>query len=119
VLIYRSVATKDDCLLLQKVLTTLENWEHKWNMCFSPLKCAFLRVTNKRDVTHFRYFIQNIEICEVQQAKYLGVTLNNNSKWSDHIQIISNKANSVLGFLHQNFNTCPTKVKSALYTEVS
>jgi len=32
-----------------------------------------------------------------------------------NIQIISNKANSVPGFLPQNFITCPTKVKSALY----
>ena len=32
-----------------------------------------------------------------------------------HIQIISNKANSVLGFLRRNFNNCPTRVKSSLY----
>ena len=35
--------------------------------------------------------------------------------WSDHITNISNKANSVVGFLHCNFNQCPTKTKSALY----
>jgi len=29
-LIYRSLDTKDDCLSLQKDLTTLENWAHKW-----------------------------------------------------------------------------------------
>jgi len=115
VLIYRSIDTKADCLLLQKDLITLENWAHKWNMCFSPLKCEFLKITNNRDVILFNYFIQNTEIREVQETKYLGVTLNNNLKWSSHIQIISKKANSVLGFLRRNFSTCPTNVKSALY----
>ena len=52
---------------------------------------------------------------EVQQAKYLGVTINNKLSWSDHIKIISNKANSVVGFLRRNFSQCPTRTKSALY----
>ena len=114
-LIYRPIDRKEDCLLLQKDLVTLENWAYKWNMCFSPPKCESLRITNKKDVIHFQYLIQSIEICEVQQAKYLGVTLNNKLKWTDHIQIILNKANSVLGFLRRNFNNCPTRVKSSLY----
>ena len=29
----RSINSKDDCELLQG---DLENWAHKWNMCFSP-----------------------------------------------------------------------------------
>ena len=82
------------CTAPNRLSYTLENWAYKWNMCFSPPKCEFLRITNKKDVIHFQYLIQSIEIREVQQAKYLGVTLNNKLKWTDHIQIISNKANS-------------------------
>jgi len=84
-------------------------------MFFNSPKCEFLRITNRKDIIHSQYTIQNIQIHEVQQAKYLGVTFNAKLKWSDHIQIICKKANSVLGFLHQNFNTCPVKVKSLLY----
>ena len=58
----------------------------------------------------FQYFIQNTNIQEVQQAKYLGVKINNKLSWSDHI-----KANSVVGFLHCNFSQCPTSTKRALY----
>ena len=97
-LIYRPIDSKDDCEVLQRDLLTLEKWAHKWNKCFSPPKCKFLRVTNKKDVTHFQYFIQNIQIQEVQLAKYLGVTFNNRLTWSDH-KIISKKANSVLRFI--------------------
>ena len=38
----------------------------------------------------------------------------NELSWSEHIKIISNKANSVVGLLHRNYNRCPTKTKSAL-----
>ena len=35
--------------------------------------------------------------------------------WSDHIQTINEKANSTYSFIRQNFNSCPTNIKSSLY----
>jgi len=96
VLIYRYVNTKEDVAILQR---DLENWAHKWNMFFSPPKCEFLRIINRKDIIHSQYTIQNIEIWEVQQSKYLGETFNSKLKWSDHIKIICKNTNSVLGFL--------------------
>ena len=94
VLIYRCIDSDDDCKILQRDLLILENWAHKWNMCFSPSKCEFLKITNNKDIVKFQYSILNSQIREVQQAKYLDVTLNNKLTWSDHIQIITKKANS-------------------------
>ena len=62
--------------------------EHTSGMCFSSSKCEFLRIINNKDIINFQYLIQNSQIKEVQQAKYLGVTLNNKLTWSDHIQIM-------------------------------
>ena len=74
----------------------------------------FLRITNNKDIINFQYSIQNSQIREAQQAKYLGVALNNKLTWSDHIHI-TKKGNSSYGFIQQNFNTCPTNIKSSLY----
>ena len=93
----------------------LVNWAHKWNMCFSPSKCEFLRITNNKDVIYSQYSIQNSQIREVQQAKYLSVTLNSKLTWSDHIQAINEKANSTYGFIRRKFNSRPTNIKSSLY----
>ena len=89
-LIYRCVNTKEDVAILQRDFNYifLENWAHKWNMFFSPPIYEFLRITNRKDIIYSKYTIQNIEIQDVQQAKYLGVTFNTKLKWSDHIQII-------------------------------
>ena len=115
VLIYNIIKTEEDCEKLQNDLNILNEWAMTWKMFFNPTKCEFLRVTNKKNIINFQYFIQSTSIREVQQAKYLGVTINNNLSWSDHITNISNKANSVVRFLRHNFNQCPTKTKSALY----
>ena len=80
-------------------------------MCF---KCEFLRITNNKDIIDFYYSIQNSQIREVQQAKYLGVTLNSKLTWSDYIQIITKKVNSLYGFIRWNFNNCPINIKRLL-----
>ena len=115
VLIYTTINSESDCKNLQKDLDTLQAWASTWQMCFNPTKCEFLRVTNKKNITKFQYSIQNDTIQEVNQAKYLGVTITNNLSWSEHIKIITNKANSMIGFLRRNFHHCPIQTKSALY----
>ena len=115
VLIYNTITSEEDCRTLQNDLNILNEWAITWKMCFNPTKCEFVRVTNKKNIISFQYFIQSNNIQEVQQAKYLGVTINNKLSWSNHIKIISSKANSVVGFLRRNFNHCPTKTKSTLY----
>ena len=101
--------------MLQRDLDTLQAWAHKWNMSFNSAKCEFLQVSNKQSILSFPYTIQNTSIREVTQAKYLGVTLNNKLTWSNHISNITNKANSVYGFLRRNFSNCTTKIKGELY----
>ena len=115
VLIYRIINTEDDCEILQRDLDSLQSWAYKWNMSFNPVKCELIKITNRQSRIFFPYTIQNTLIREVTQAKYLGVTFNSKLTWSDHIFNITNKANSVYGFLRRNFNNCPAKTKSALY----
>jgi len=62
VLIYRRINSDED---FQRDLITLVNWAHKWNMCFNPSKCEFLRITNNKDIINFQYHIQNSQIKEV------------------------------------------------------
>ena len=75
VVIYRIIDNEDDCKMLQSDLDLLHTWAHKWNMSFNPVKCEFLRITNKQNRTYFPYSIQDTLIREVTQAKYLRVTL--------------------------------------------
>ena len=46
---------------------------------------------------------------------YLGVTLTNNLKWSQHVSSVSGKASKVLGLIKRNFSNCPRSVKEIAY----
>ena len=48
-LLHRPVPSPDDPVALQSDLTSLEEWEEKWNMDLNPSKCEVLHITNKHN----------------------------------------------------------------------
>ena len=54
-------------------------------------------------------------IVDVDNIKYLGVTITNDLKWNTHISNICTKANRTLGFLRRTLFSCPQNVKEAAY----
>ncbi len=46
---------------------------------------------------------------------YLGVTITKNLKLNQHVNIITAKANKILGLLHHNLSHTPEEVKTAAY----
>jgi hypothetical protein len=53
---------------------------------------------------------------EMENSKYLGVTINNKLNWTQHITNIKGKASRTLGFLQRNLCGCKSNVKSTAYT---
>ena len=69
---------------------------------------------SRQPITKF-YTLGGDIIQEVNQAKYLGVMLTSGLGWSGHVDIISNKANSTLGFLRQNLKYSPRGLNEIAY----
>ena len=74
-LVYSSINTTDDCILLQRDLLELEKWSKLSQMEFNPLKCEFLVITNKKSPLKFTYNINGIPIKEADFVEYLGVVI--------------------------------------------
>ena len=87
-------------------------------MSFNVKKCEFLRITNRISFVSSQYLLHNQIIHEVNHAKYLGVVIDSNLSWSQHIKEISNKANDVKSFLQQNLHNCPPSLKANCYTSL-
>ena len=115
ILIYRPIFTIDDCETLQSDLDRLQSWANKWKMCFNPKKCEFIRICNIKHPIISQYTIQNTDIQCVPHVTYLGVTIDQHLTWNQHTTNISNKANSIRGFLQRNISSCPITVKEACY----
>ena len=48
-------------------------------------------------------------------GEYLDLTIDSKLSWSEHIRQITNKANSIKGFLQRNLHSCPILVKVSCY----
>ena len=90
----------------------------EWQMSFNPRKTEFLRITNKHNYIPSSYYLQNTQIPLVGRVKYLGVIIDKNLNWSEHVNMISAKANSARGFLQRNLTKFPLPVKISCYTTI-
>jgi hypothetical protein len=89
-------------------------WEQDWLMKFHPDKCNVLNLTLKKNPINFSYKLHDHMLEKVNSSKYLGITIQNNLKWDQHINsnyTITKKANQYLGFLRRNLKINSCKVK--------
>jgi hypothetical protein len=63
-----------------------------------------------------KLMINNIEIENVDNTKFLGVLINRNMSWENHINCIANKLSRVNGTLCRLKNTLPSKILQMIYS---
>ena len=117
-LIQKLIENENDRKDVQKDLEQLEQWEGQWEMHFHPQKCNVLpveRSINTKKTTLSDYFLHGHKLEKVENAKYLGVTLQNNMKFDVHIDNICTKANRMLGMLRRNLRSAPELTKESGY----
>ena len=111
ILLYRTISSESDCSILQGDIDNLLNWTKDWQLYFNHEKCEVLRITNKRSPFTATYYMDNNIMHETSSVKYLGVVIDANLNWTEHIVSIVNKANLTLNFLKRNIRQCPNHIK--------
>lgn len=114
-LIYSPVKDQKDCRNLQTDLNKLAKWGKKWQMKFKPTKCNIMRFTRKKSPITFNYTLSGQSLPETSHHKYLGVTLSSDMRWNRHVDTVSAKANSIIGFIRRNLSNAPVNVKTQAY----
>ena len=113
---YREVKYKGDTLKLQRDINRLGNWARKRGMRFQPVKCNMKKLTRKlTNKIQASYTLEGTVLENVENIKYLGVTITDDLKWNTHVTNICTKANRSLGFLRRTLFSCPQDVKEAVY----
>ena len=114
-LLYREIKDSEDSAILQEDLNNLQAWEKEWKMEFHPKKCQLIQITKKKKVAKCEYYIHNEKLETTSKAEYLGVTLDSKLSWQPHIDKVCKKANSKLGFLRRNLQSCPKHIREKCY----
>ena len=103
---YRQVNNNTDRDILQEDLNRLLEWSAKWQIQFNPTKCHVLQLGAKNQ--EFQYSVGNAILESVRTEKDLGVTIDKELKFHDHVAIAVNKASRMLGLIKHAF-TCLDK----------
>ena len=100
---YCQIVTSEDTSKLQKDIDQLGKWARKWGMRFQPVKCNIMQLTRKRiNKISKVYSLEGTVLENVDNIKYLGVTVSKDLKWHTHVSNVCTKAHRTLGFLIRN-----------------
>ena len=113
--IHRVIDSEEDQILLQKDLDALHEWEIKWDMSFHPDKCFVLVFDRSKEVIRPEYRLHGQLLSQVSSTKYLGLTIQDDGKWTEHINNTTTKGNQLVGFLRRNLKIKNTDAKSQAY----
>jgi len=83
-------------------------------MEFHPDKCEVITISRKRNPVQYSYTLNGHQL-KHYVAKYLGVQISHDLRWDKHIDYITSKANSTLGFLRRNINIRNPQIKEHSY----
>ena len=61
------------------------------------------------------YNLEGTVLDNVENIKYLGITITNDLKWNTHVSKFCTNANRTLGFLRRNLSACPQDVEESTY----
>ena len=99
---YREIKDEEDTMKLQRAIDRLGSWTRKWGMRFQSVKCNMMQLTRKRIKKIHASYIEGTDLENVENVKYLGVTITSDLGWNTHVSNVCTKANRTLGYLWRN-----------------
>ena len=115
--IVKEITSIEDSLIIQQDINELENWSRKWLLRFHPDKCHVLTLGKFWNIIHAHpYSLDGNQLEHVFLEKDLGVLIDSDINFEEHISKQVKKANSILGVIRRGFeDLCPSTFYT-LYT---
>ena len=113
VAIYHKVNNKKDCNNFQKDLAAVQEWAHKWQMNINIDKCKILHFGNKNENTI--YYLNNVKIVSSKCEKILGVYIDTDCNFKQHIFYIAKKARLTACNILRAFHGCKINILISLF----
>jgi len=117
-LIYRTIRSHEDHMILQEDLNNLSKWADSWKMMFNVSKCSIMQISMAHHKSTFAYTMYGDPLSIATEHRYLGILINDKLSWRPHIDQLCHKANQLLGFLQRNLRGCSRSLKEHSYKQM-
>ncbi len=106
-------------MVINKELEKISDWLNINRLSLNVKKTKYMIFhTPQRKVNSLHITISNTTIDRVTQFDFLGLTINENLTWNDHINKLSNKISRSLGILNKLKHILPIKAKTLIYSSL-
>ena len=100
--IFRRISTKQDEVILQEDINEMVKWADQWQLEFHPDKCVKMSINNK-ELENRTYNMDDVILRNVKQEKDIGVIVDDQLKFEDHMYEKIKKANNMMGLIRRSF----------------
>ena len=103
--IFWQITTKGDTYQLQSDINSLKQWSEKWLLTFPPRKWHVLTLEKFYDITHIeKYTLHRLELEHFFEQKDLGIILDVELKFDEHISMEVRKENAIAGLIRRTIS---------------
>ena len=116
--LFRHINNKNDQLILQKGCDELQNWTDKWSLSLNTDKCKVLTIIKQGgNYVDHKYSLgkNKTELEHIENIKDLGITIDGNLKFNEHIADKINKSYRMIGLIKRNFKSMDKNTILLLY----
>jgi len=114
--IFKEITGKDDALSMQYDINSMEKWTHDWLLSFHPGKCHVVTLGKLENIQlAFRYTVNGEEIEHVFNEKDLGVYIDSDLTFIEHVTTKVRIANAILGQIRRSFSYLDGATFAILY----
>ena len=102
--------------ILNLDLEKIVNWSKKWKVDFNPSKTELMTFSNKRQPQTLPLSFDNETLTDKSMHKHLGVIIQNNCKWNNHIETAVAKTRLLVACLRSYKYKFSRKTLNTIYT---
>ena len=112
-MVYWQMDSMTFCRLLQEDLIGIETWSQTWQLPLNFQKCKTLHIGNNN--LHCSYSMENVVLEDVKSERDLGVLIDSELTFRQHISASTQKANQMLGIIKRAFVNIDPDIFLPLY----
>ncbi len=112
--IFKTIESVDDQASLQADRDKLNQWSDKWLMKFHPAKCKHMHIGKPIDDS-LTYKLSSTKLDTILQEKDIGVTIDHELEFDNHISGKAKKATQMFAMLRRSFHHLNNETFIPLY----